>query len=251
MWRQLSCFVYLKLQNCFVICYWELLFEVSCVRSCNRVAVKYYSDDWQTNSSKEAFEKAVFTKTQKTNARAEEQRCRLQVFSRSSLFCYRGDDENELIISTVLQGFFDAIGLLLRGNVDKKEALENLDLILLCLDEIVDGGIILETDANVIAGKVATHSIDSGAPLSEQTISQALATAREHLTRSLLKSCIRSTFEPEQAHAQSKTDQTYELCCDYAMLETHPPNCQLPLSKHNITGDPVLTREPISTGKVT
>ena len=27
-----------------------------------------------------------------------------------------------------------------RGNVDKKEALENLDLILLCLDEIVDGG---------------------------------------------------------------------------------------------------------------
>ena len=28
--------------------------------------------------------------------------------------------------------------------------------------------IILETDANVIAGKVASHSIDSGAPLSEQ-----------------------------------------------------------------------------------
>lgn len=37
----------------------------------NRVAVKYYTDEWQTNSSKEAFEKAVFTKTQKTNARAE------------------------------------------------------------------------------------------------------------------------------------------------------------------------------------
>lgn len=27
-----------------------------------------------------------------------------------------------------------------RGNVEKKEALENLDLILLCLDEIIDGG---------------------------------------------------------------------------------------------------------------
>lgn len=36
-----------------------------------RVAVKYYSDDWPTNSAKEAFEKAVFTKTQKTNARTE------------------------------------------------------------------------------------------------------------------------------------------------------------------------------------
>lgn len=46
---------------------------------------------------------------------------------------------------------------------------------------------ILETDANVIAGKVATHSMDAGAPLSEQTITQALATARDHLARSLLK----------------------------------------------------------------
>lgn len=27
-----------------------------------------------------------------------------------------------------------------RGNIEKKEALENLDLILLCIDEIIDGG---------------------------------------------------------------------------------------------------------------
>lgn len=98
-----------------------------------------------------------------------------------------GEEENEVILASVLQGFFEAVGILLRDNVDKREALENLDLILLCIDEIVDGGIILETDANNIASKVASHSIDSGAPLSEQTISQALATAREHLTRSLLK----------------------------------------------------------------
>ncbi|KAJ6803026.1 coatomer subunit zeta-1-like isoform X2 [Iris pallida] len=42
--------------------------------------------------------------------------------------------------TTVLQGFFDAVGLLLRNNVDKRTALKNLDIILLCLDEIVDGG---------------------------------------------------------------------------------------------------------------
>lgn len=36
-----------------------------------RVAVKYYSDDWPTNSSKLAFEKSVFTKTLKSNARVE------------------------------------------------------------------------------------------------------------------------------------------------------------------------------------
>ncbi|CAH1415310.1 coatomer subunit zeta-1 [Lactuca sativa] len=159
----------------------------------DRVAVKYYSDDWPTNNAKEAFEKSIFTKTQKTNARTEAEIAMLEnnvvVYKFAQdlhFFVTGGDDENELILSTVLQGFFDAVSLLLRGNVDKKEALENLDLIFLCLDEIIDGGIILETDANVIAGKVASDSVDSGAPLSEQTISQALATAREHFTRSLL-----------------------------------------------------------------
>ncbi|KAL8045669.1 hypothetical protein ABFX02_08G129600 [Erythranthe guttata] len=159
-----------------------------------RIAAKYYSDDWPTNTAKEAFEKTVFTKTQKTNARTEVE---IAMFE-NNVVVYKfvqdlhfyvtgGEDENEVILSTVLQGFFDAIDILLRGNVEKKEALENLDLILLCIDEIVDGGIILETDATTIAGKVASHSIDSGAPLSEQTLSQAIATAREHLTRSLLK----------------------------------------------------------------
>ncbi|KAL3824466.1 hypothetical protein ACJIZ3_020495 [Penstemon smallii] len=159
-----------------------------------RVAVKYYSDDWPTNNAKLAFEKSIFTKTQKTNARNEAEITMLE----NSIIVYKfvqdlhffvtgGDDENELILATVLQGFFDAVTLLLRNNVDQREALENLDLILLCLDEIVDGGIILETDGSTIAGKVATHNLDDGAPLSEQTISQALATAREHLTRSLLR----------------------------------------------------------------
>lgn len=36
-----------------------------------RVAVKYYCDDWPTYSAKLAFEKSIFTKTQKTNARTE------------------------------------------------------------------------------------------------------------------------------------------------------------------------------------
>ncbi|KAG7650134.1 Longin-like domain superfamily [Arabidopsis thaliana x Arabidopsis arenosa] len=132
-----------------------------------RVAVKYYSDDWPTNSAQEAFEKSVFTKTQKTNARTEVEVTAL---------------ENNIVVDS-----FDAVTLLLRSNVDKREALDNLDLIFLSFDEIIDGGIVLETDANVIAGKAGINSTDPNAPLSEQTISQALATAREHLTRSLMK----------------------------------------------------------------
>uniref|UniRef100_A0A7N0VEB0 Coatomer subunit zeta n=2 Tax=Kalanchoe fedtschenkoi TaxID=63787 RepID=A0A7N0VEB0_KALFE len=159
-----------------------------------RVAVKYYSDDWPTNTAKLAFEKSVFTKTQKTNARSEAEITMLE----NNIIVYKfvqdlhffvtgGDDENELILATVLQGFFDSVALLLRNTVDKREALENLDLILLCLDEIVDGGMILETEANVIVGKVATNNLESAGSLSEQTITQALASAREQFTRSLLR----------------------------------------------------------------
>ncbi|KAL9267893.1 Coatomer subunit zeta-3-like protein [Drosera capensis] len=158
-----------------------------------RVAVKYYSDDWPTNAAKLAFEKSVFTKTQKSNARNEADITLLdnniivyKCVQDLHFFVTGGDDENELILDAVLQGFSDAVSILLRNKVDKYEALQNLDVILLCLDEIVDGGMILETDANVIVGKVVPNSIDSGAPLSEQTISQAFAIARDHLTRSLL-----------------------------------------------------------------
>ncbi|XP_075665060.1 coatomer subunit zeta-2-like [Castanea sativa] len=114
-----------------------------------RVAVKYYSDDWPTNSAKLAFEKFVFTKTLKSNARVEAEIAMFEnniviykFFQDLHFFVTRGDDENELILATVVQGFFDAVALLLRNTVDKREALENLDLILLCLDEIVDGGLI-------------------------------------------------------------------------------------------------------------
>jgi hypothetical protein len=156
--------------------------------------VKYFTNEWPTNASKLAFEKSVFTKTQQTHARTEAEIAMFEnnivvyrFFQDLHFFVTGGDDENELILTTTLQGFFDAVTLLLRNNVDQREALENIDLILLCIDEIVDGGMILETDGVVIAGKVATHSMDDGVPMSEQTIGQALATAREHFTKSLLR----------------------------------------------------------------
>ncbi|XAR67604.1 hypothetical protein NMG60_11002425 [Bertholletia excelsa] len=163
-----------------------------------RIAVKYFSDDWPTNSARSAFEKSLFNKTQKTNAQSEAE---IVTFDNNIViykfvqdlhfFVTGGDNENELILVSVLQGFLDAVSLLLRfcgqNNVEKIEALENLDLILLCLDEITDGGMILETDGSIIAGKVVTHTMEEGMPLAEQTISQALATAHEHLMKSLLR----------------------------------------------------------------
>ena len=48
--------------------------------------------------------------------------------------------ENELMLNVALTAFYDAVSLLLRNQIEKRSVLENLDLVLLCLDETIDDG---------------------------------------------------------------------------------------------------------------
>jgi hypothetical protein len=48
--------------------------------------------------------------------------------------------ENELMLHAALSAFYDAVNLLLKGVIEKRTVLENLDLVLLALDETVDDG---------------------------------------------------------------------------------------------------------------
>ncbi len=53
---------------------------------------------------------------------------------------------------------------------------------------------ILETDASVIAGKVATHSMDADAPLSEQVMQLSIFSLVPHLLSNKLLDLNLSTF---------------------------------------------------------
>ncbi|GJN17223.1 hypothetical protein PR202_gb04274 [Eleusine coracana subsp. coracana] len=58
-----------------------------------------------------------------------------------SFFVTGGEEENELILESVLEGFSEAVACVLPSKkLNKKTALENLDLIFLCLDEVTDEG---------------------------------------------------------------------------------------------------------------
>ncbi|CAM8887702.1 hypothetical protein QQ045_026349 [Rhodiola kirilowii] len=130
-----------------------------------RVAVKYYTDEWPTVSKQKQFEKAVFKKARKEksiliegedNTIALGDNISVYTFSNDLHFFVTGsEDENDLILSEVLNGFFDAIDEL-SGQyvymhfVDKKFILQHLQTVLLILDGLVDRGIILETDGEVI-----------------------------------------------------------------------------------------------------
>ena len=60
------------------------------------------------------------------------------------IFYIIGDPaENELMLHAALVAFSDAVHMLLRNQVEKRGVLENLDLVLLCLDETIDDGCVL------------------------------------------------------------------------------------------------------------
>ena len=116
------------------------------------------------------------------------------------------------MINTALSAFSDAVHILLRNQVEKRAVLENLDLVLLCLDETIDDGyvahnkpifydpsayceptltssrslrsIIVETDSTTIASRVSRPKADTTEiVINEQTIMNAYQTMKEKMTQ--------------------------------------------------------------------
>ncbi|KAK6182895.1 hypothetical protein SNE40_010477 [Patella caerulea] len=161
----------------------------------NRLMAKYYDETFPTAKEQKVFEKNLFNKTHRANAEIimfEGLTCVYK--SNVDLFFYviGSTQENELILASVLNALYDAVSQILRKNVEKRALLENLDAVFLAVDEICDGGIVLEADSTAIVHKVAIRNDDI--PLGEQTVAQQLSrklevfqSAKEQLKWSLLK----------------------------------------------------------------
>ncbi|KAJ3019337.1 UNVERIFIED_CONTAM: Coatomer subunit zeta-1 [Siphonaria sp. JEL0065] len=157
-----------------------------------RLLAKYYSPDYPTLKEQRVFEKALFDKTKKLNSEIVLLDNQVIVYKNShDVFIYFVGtmDENELILMSALQSFYEALSMLLGGQVEKRAILESADLVFLALDETIDDGIILESDSTQIAARVTKKDANEGSsiPLTEQTIAQALRQAQEQFARSLLK----------------------------------------------------------------
>ncbi|CAD7704003.1 unnamed protein product [Ostreobium quekettii] len=112
-----------------------------------RIVVKYYTPEWSTVAQQAAFEKSLFNKTCKTNSRGEAEVILFddlvvvyKTLGDLTFYVTGSQSENELVLHGVLQAFYESVSLLLRGAVEKKTALENLDQVLLVMDDIVDNG---------------------------------------------------------------------------------------------------------------
>ena len=86
----------------------------------------------------------------------------------------------------VLNSFYDAVSITLRENVEKAALFDCFGQILLIVDELVDGGIIMQTDAQELAKAGEVTSSKDGAPLSEKSVAQAMSSASNFLKRTIL-----------------------------------------------------------------
>ncbi|XP_060950998.1 coatomer subunit zeta-1-like [Limanda limanda] len=154
----------------------------------DRLYAKYYDDTYPTVKEQKAFEKNVFKKTHRTDSEIALLEGLTVVYkSNIDLFFYviGSSHENELMLIAVLNCLFDSLSQMLRKNVERRALLENMEGLFLAVDEIVDGGVILEIDPQQVVHRVALRGDD--VPLTEQTVTQVLQSAKEQIMWLLLR----------------------------------------------------------------
>ncbi|KAL2090687.1 hypothetical protein ACEWY4_012950 [Coilia grayii] len=153
-----------------------------------RLYAKYYDDTYPTVKEQKAFEKNIFNKTHRTDSEIALLEGLTVVYkSNIDLYFYviGSSHENELMLMSVLNCLFDSLSQMLRKNVERRALLENMEGLFLAVDEIVDGGVILESDPQQVVYRVALRGDD--VPLTEQTVTQVLQSAKEQIKWSLLR----------------------------------------------------------------
>ena len=126
--------------------------------------------------SQKAFEKGLLEKTAKQTGDIILYDSRVVLYKTESdvmMYVVGGLEENEIMLYNVILALRDSLHLLFKQSVDKRTILENYDIVSLAIDEIVDDGIILETDPLVISqrcSRAPTQDVAQlkGIDLSEQ-----------------------------------------------------------------------------------
>ncbi|PHH83860.1 hypothetical protein CDD83_2905 [Cordyceps sp. RAO-2017] len=157
----------------------------------SRVFAKYYSpphgaatggasastNPYPDLKAQKAFEKGLIDKTAKQTGDIILYDSRIVLYKLESdvmLYVVGNQDENEILLYNTVLALRDSLHLLFKQSVDKRTIVENYDLVSLAIDEIVDDGIILETDPTIIVQRVSrapTQDVPMGRiDLSEQGV---------------------------------------------------------------------------------
>merc|ERR1711871_1325528 len=161
-----------------------------------RMLAKYY--DHRNKFEQSKTEQFLHKKTKSISARNEAEvllmDSEITVFRNGSdcrFYLSGPSEENELILVGILDVIFETVSTLLRGQVDKRTMLDNLELVLLTIDETLDHGQIMEIDAHAVVSLVlmkASEASSASPAMADLSISQALGMAKEQFMKSLINS---------------------------------------------------------------
>ncbi|KAF2012259.1 snare-like protein [Aaosphaeria arxii CBS 175.79] len=169
----------------------------------SRILTKYYSNPhppqgateypgqiaYKTVKDQKAFEKGLLEKTAKQTTDIILYDQKVIVFKMESdvmLYVVGGAEENEVLLYSVVLALRDSLNILLKNSVDKRTIVENYDLVSLAVDELVDDGIILETDPVIVASRVSRPPAQDMASMKNIDLSeQGLMNAWEFGKRTL------------------------------------------------------------------
>ncbi|CAK7273837.1 Golgi-to-ER vesicle coat component [Sporothrix epigloea] len=169
-----------------------------------RVFAKYYSPPHQAAASlpgpltnpfadvkaQKTFEKGLVEKTMKQNSDILLYDNHIVLYKAESdvtMYVVGSPDENEVLLYNVILTIRDSLHLLLKQSIDKRTLVECYDILSLAMDEIIDDGVILETDPSIVVTRVSkapTNDVQIGRidPFSEQGVNQLAQMGRNKLS---------------------------------------------------------------------
>ena len=96
------------------------------------------------------------------------------------IFLVASSSANELVMDEVLRALEGALTTLLKGNIDVRSIIDNVDYVLLTIDELCEDGIIFETQADDIASRVLMKAVCHD---NQETLYEAYQKARNQWLR--------------------------------------------------------------------
>mmetsp|Transcript_5238 Transcript_5238/g.3683 ORF Transcript_5238/g.3683 Transcript_5238/m.3683 type:complete len:105 (-) Transcript_5238:95-409(-) len=89
-----------------------------------------------------------------------------------TIFLLGEADDNEIMLSEVLDCINECFGKLFKHQIERSSLIQNMNSVILVIDEVIDQGVVLHNDPNVIYSRVKLNKKDAGPQAGNDSSSQ-------------------------------------------------------------------------------
>ncbi|CAG9315995.1 unnamed protein product [Blepharisma stoltei] len=166
-----------------------------------KIFSKYYNvaGPLSTHSGQILFEQQLFAKASKIGAKNNEVDVVMmdqyigvfKLINDISINLVASIEENSIMLAWLLDILIEALELLYKSELDRAKIVDELELMMLAIDETLDDGLIMCTDATTIVERVIMREGVERAPLKvkkpESAFERAIQGAKQAITKSLMR----------------------------------------------------------------